>query len=278
MEETLFTFAGTAITGRGFTEALLVLIISLGVALLARLGLLHLFKLRGLTNKDDIKDYTHAGLLLVWIPGIVTALHVAGFKVTALFAAGGVFAVILGLAVKGIMESYVSGITLKLEHSIRRGDIVLVNGIAGVVKRISTRSTQIQGFEGSLHIIPNRQLIQSTVQNKTLDAAALHRVTTEVGVSYASDVPKVKKALEQAAAGVDGRSTQKDPAILMTEFGESALQFEIEIWIEDPTTSRRTQGRLNESIWHALQEAGIEIACPRLDVHLAGEAGTPGAS
>ena len=78
----------------------------------------------------------------------------------------------------------------------------------------------------------------------------------------------VKSTLERVAQGADWRSRDKAPIVLMTEFGNSSVNFEGSVWIHDPWTVRRRRSDLNEAIRAGLGENGITIAFPQLHVHL----------
>jgi small-conductance mechanosensitive channel len=69
------------------------------------------------------------------------------------------------------------------------------------------------------------------------------------------------------ARELDWRSSKKDPAVLLTDFGNSSVDFEVSVWIEDPWNSRRGRSDLREAIWWSLKEAGVTIAFPQVDVH-----------
>lgn len=76
------------------------------------------------------------------------------------------------------------------------------------------------------------------------------------------------EVLRRVAAEQEWRSDQNDPWITMTEFGDSAVVFDVYVWIEDATSVMTFSSKLHEAVWDALQEAGIGIAYPQLDVHL----------
>ena len=63
------------------------------------------------------------------------------------------------------------------------------------------------------------------------------------------------------------RVPEKDPVVLLLEFGDSSAIFEVSIWARDPWAARVTRSELNMTIWQRLKEAGITIAFPQLDVH-----------
>jgi small-conductance mechanosensitive channel len=56
--------------------------------------------------------------------------------------------------------------------------------------------------------------------------------------------------------------------VLLLEFGNHPVDFEVSIWMDDPWWSRLRLSELNEAIWWAFKEQGIVIAFPQLDLHL----------
>jgi len=70
------------------------------------------------------------------------------------------------------------------------------------------------------------------------------------------------------AEGLEWRSRDHDPVILLTAFGSSSVDFEVSVWIDDPWRMRRLASDLHEAIWWALAEKDVVIAFPQVDVHL----------
>ena len=120
-------------------------------------------------------------------------------------------------------------------------------------------------------IIPNATIVQSTVKNYTLKDS-IFRLRAKVGVTYGSDMALVKETLREVGASMEWRNRTKDPLVLMIDFGDSAVIFEVSVWIDNPWVQRRALSDLNEAIWWAFKEKGIVIAFPQLDVHLDREA------
>jgi small-conductance mechanosensitive channel len=108
--------------------------------------------------------------------------------------------------------------------------------------------------------------VQNPVKNYTFQDS-LYRLRVQVGVTYGSDMKLVRETLERTATETEWRNKDYDPSILMTGFGDSSVNFEVSVWIDDPWTLRRRASRLHEAIWWALKEAGVVIAFPQLDVH-----------
>ncbi len=205
----------------------------------------------------------------VIVCGLGIALGTAGIDVTALFAAGAVFAVGLGFAMQNIAQNFVAGVVLHTERTIRPGDVLEVEGTIVRVSDIGIRASIAQTRDGEDLIIPNSLLIQEKVKNYTLKNASV-RIRVAVGVTYGSDMKLVKEILMKAAESVGSKWAVPDssPFVVMTGFGNNSVNWEVGIWMDDPWEWRPAISAFHEGIWWAFKEAGIVIAFPQLDVHL----------
>ena len=221
------------------------------------------------TSSDDatIRIYKRVVRVTVYTVGILIALHVFGIKLTSLFTTSGLFAVALGFALKSILENYVAGMIIRWDESIKHGDVITISDQLVKVRRIGIRETIVRTKDDCDILIPNSLLILNKVGNYTR-RDSLCRVWASVGVSYSSDLKKVRQVLEGACSNVEGLSTQHAPVVQLTDFGDSSVNYQVSIWIENPWDQLLIKSQLHEAIWWALKEAEIEIAFPQLDVHL----------
>jgi potassium efflux system protein len=224
------------------------------------------FKTSGNSDDASIKTYKRVCRYVVWTVGILVALYVAGIKLNSLFTTSGLFAVALGFALKDVAENYVAGLIIRTEESIKHGDVLDVDDMMVRVKSIGMRDTIVRTKDDSDILIPNSLLVQGRIGNYTL-RDTLCRVWTVVGVSYSSDLKQVREVLEGVCANVEGLSSRHEPVVLLTDFGDSSVNYKVLIWTEDPWKRARLKSKLNEAVWWGLKEAGIEIAFPQLDVH-----------
>ena len=247
-------------------KAILVLLVAYGGLKVLLRGIDRRFKGKDPGELAAIRAYKRISKYVFRTVGILVALHVAGIKLTSIFTTSGLFAVALGFALKNILENYVSGIILRTDESIKHGDVLDVDGQMVKVKSIGVRDTIVRTKFDSDILIPNALLVQGKIGNYT-HRDSLCRVHTEVGVSYASDLKQVRQVLETVCADFEGLSTQHNPAVLLTDFGDSSVNYEVFVWTEDPWNIRILKSNLNEAVWWGLKDAGIEIAFPQLDVH-----------
>ncbi|MCP4679583.1 MAG: mechanosensitive ion channel [Deltaproteobacteria bacterium] len=263
----LITIGATIVT----PGSLLIIVLILGVTLLVsrsiQLKLVRVFNKRGIHDEETIytaRRVVHWALLLC---GITAALQTIGIDLSTLFAAGAVFAVGLGLAMQSIVQNFVSGVILLVGRSIKPGDVLEMEDQVVRVEHMGIRSTVARTRSKEELIIPNSILVQNTVKNFTKEDS-LYLLKCPVGVTYNSDLKLVRETLVLAAESVPWRVTDREPRVFLREFGDSAVVFDVRVWITDPWISRALISDLNEAIWWALKKADIVIAFPQLDVHL----------
>lgn len=228
-------------------------------------GVGHAFRRRGIEDEGTIGVVGNLAHYVALIVGFFLTLRVAGIDLGGLFAAGALFAVALGFAMQNMSQNFVAGVGLLAERSIKPGDVLEVEGLVVKVLQMGIRATIVKSRDGEALIVPNGVLMQSAVKNFTLRDSD-YRVRTTVGVTYGSDMALVRETLETVSSGMSWK-LPKEPQVILTEFGDNSVNWEVAVWCRDPWNARVARSELNEAIWWALQEKGIVIAFPQLDVH-----------
>ncbi len=262
----LFTIGETQTTVGSLLWVALLVLGTLWIANLLSKAILRAFKRHGTIDLDAVRPYARIARIIVLAIGFGTIFRTLGFNLTAVFAAGGLFAVAIGFAMKNIAENFVSGLIMRLEKSIKRGDILVVEDQVVVVKDVGIRFTLARNRSDEDLLIPNSILVQSMVTNRTM-RDHLYRLRAPVGVVYSSDMRLVRETLQRAAEEIEWRSKKKAPVVIMRAFGSSSVDFEVSVWLDDPWNIGQFISDLNEAIWWSLRDAGIVIAFPQLDVH-----------
>jgi small-conductance mechanosensitive channel len=267
LETRLFVVAGTPVNVATLLMFIVIVIMSFVVSAGAQRAVSRGFKRRGVEDEGSIRVTSRLLHYFVLSIGFGVGVHTLGINLTALFAAGAVFAVAIGFAMQNISQNFISGIILLVERAIKPGDVLEVEGTMVKVLDMGIRSTVARTLNGEDLIVPNSILVQSMVKNHTL-RDSLYRLRVLVGVVYGSDMRVVRAALEQTANAVPWRASEHEPIVLLKEFGSSSVDFEVSVWVDDPWTVQRRRSELHEAIWWALKDAGVVIAFPQLDVHV----------
>lgn len=205
----------------------------------------------------------YIGLLIALLVSI-TAL---GFDLSNLALIAGALSVGIGFGLQSVVNNFVSGLILLFERPIKAGDWVVTTSGEGIVKKISVRSTEIETFERSTIIVPNSELISSSVTNWT-HRSKLGRIIVPVGVSYAADPETVKDILLRCAKNHPLVSGYPEPFVVWQGFGDSSLDFEVRAYVRDISDGLTVRSELRFAIFKELKQAGIEIPFPQRDVHV----------
>jgi small-conductance mechanosensitive channel len=224
------------------------------------------FKARGVTSEGQVGVFTRLVHYTTILVGFGVALETAGVDLSALFAAGAVFAVGLGFAMQNIAQNFVSGVILLAERVIKPGDILEIDGQVVRVVEMGIRATVVRSRDDEDIIVPNGILAQSAVTNFTM-RDSVYRIRVPVGVTYSSDMPRVQEVLAGVADAFEGRLPDLTPRVILTGFGASSVDFEVSVWVDDPWEAPMVRARLHHAVFAALKEAAITIAFPQVDVH-----------
>jgi small-conductance mechanosensitive channel len=195
------------------------------------------------------------------------AVTTAGIDLSGLAIVAGALSVGVGFGLQSIVNNFVSGLILLAERPVKIGDWVHIGAHEGIVQRISVRSTEIKTFSRASVIIPNSELISTSVVN-WMHGDRTGRIELSIGVAYGSDVEKVQEILLQCAAEHDAVSQYPEPQVLFMDFGDSALMFDLRCFVAEISLRLRTTSQLRFAIDKAFREAGISIPFPQRDLHI----------
>jgi small-conductance mechanosensitive channel len=199
--------------------------------------------------------------------GLIIVLQVWGINLSSLTVFAGVLGVGIGFGLQNIANNFVSGLVLNLERPIRVGDFLSVGSSVGTVRRIGTRCTEIRTLDEVDILVPNSRFLENEVVNWTHGDPRC-RLHLPVGVAYGSNVAEVRSALLEACADHPDVLHDPRPRVNFTGFGESALDFELLVWTNDPRDQNRIKSDLNFRIEASLRRHRIQIPFPQRDLHL----------
>ncbi|MEW6776328.1 MAG: mechanosensitive ion channel domain-containing protein [Bdellovibrionota bacterium] len=200
---------------------------------------------------------------------VLTALRVVQVPLALFTVLGGALAIGVGFGSQNLVNNFMSGIILLMEHPIRPGDVVEIEGVQGTVEEIGARSTHVRTLGEARLVVPNSFFLERKVLNWTRTGTAV-RDFVKVGVAYGSPAEKVKEILFEAARSHGKILPSPAPIVLFSNFGDSALEFEVYFWhrVPDPFDKKEIESDLRYDIERRLQSAGIVIAFPQRDLHV----------
>jgi small conductance mechanosensitive channel len=205
---------------------------------------------------------------LVLVIGVMIALGTVGVEVTsfaAILAAAG-FAV--GMAMSGTLGNFANGVMLLIFRPFDVGDVISAAGVTAKVNAIELFTTTLDTPDNRRIIVPNSAIYGGTIENITHHDE--RRCDVFVGCDYGADLDKTREVLTKAAESLDqynvkgeGRGFQ----IFLIDLGDSSVNWTVRFWTTgaDFWTAKE---KLTEAVKQHLDEAGIGIPFPQMDVHL----------
>ena len=208
--------------------------------------------------------------------GFLLALGALGLDLTKVTILAGAFGVGIGFGLQSIVNNFVSGLILLFERPVHVGDIIEVGDISGEVSSIGIRASTLRTWQGAEVIVPNAQLVTSSVTNWTLSDRT-RRIDLPVGVDYGSAPDKVVDVLEAVARAHPQIMQTPPPQAVFKSFGDSSINFELRAWTNRFERWPVIQTELAGAIYAALRAAGMSLPFPQREVRLLREdpAGRP---
>lgn len=251
---------------RTVVEPIVILIITFIVCYVSRKIVYRLFSVRSKIPAKKLKTVANlvSNIVTIFfsIIGLTLILKSFGIDTLSFATSLGVFSLVVGLALQDLLKDLFSGIMIILEGQYSIGDWVEVEGFKGEVIASSLRTTRLKAYTGEVKIIANRQI--NELINYSLEK---NIAIVDVGVSYDSDIDKVKKVLKELETKLIMENKITDMECLGLETMENnSIVFRIITHIEH-SNKFSIQRLLNEEIFKELKANGIEIPYQQVVVH-----------
>ena len=196
---------------------------------------------------------------------IIAAIGAMGIQTTSFIAIFGAAGLAVGLALQGSLSNFASGVLIILFRPYRVGDYIEAAGIAGSVEQVLILTTILKTGDNKQIIVPNSQIMNSIITNYSTNDT--RRVDLTVGVSYADDLDKVRKTLEDLIANEGRIFDEPATLIAVSELADSSVNFIVRAWVKS-TDYSSVKFDLTEAIKKRFDREGISFPFPQLDVHL----------
>ncbi|CAM3471684.1 mechanosensitive ion channel domain-containing protein [Parendozoicomonas haliclonae] len=199
--------------------------------------------------------------------GFITALSLLGAswaKLQWLIAALGIG---IGIGLQEIVANFVAGLIILFERPVRIGDTITLGELHGEVTRIRIRSTTVTDWDHKEVIIPNKILIGEKLINWSLTNTIV-RIILPFQVAHGTDPKLVHKILHQAAAENPRIVSQPDTLVLLMEYGNSALNYELRTFVTHVDDRLPVRDQINARVQELFREHGVTIAHPKQDLFL----------
>jgi small conductance mechanosensitive channel len=201
----------------------------------------------------------------VMILAIFAGLNTVGVQTASFVAVLAAAGFAVGLALQGTLANFAAGVLLLIFRPFNVGDYVEIAGETGFVRDLQLFFTHMDTRDNRRVIIPNGDIFGSTIRNIFYHDVV--RVDCAVGTDYPADIDATREKLLEAARKVEGRIEDKGEQAALKGLGDSAIVWEVRVWAESEDYFRLRQ-ELRRQVKYTLDDAGIGIPYPQMDVHV----------
>lgn len=202
------------------------------------------------------------GIVIIVVMTVFMVLGGLGVNVGPLLAGAGVVGLAISFGAQSLVKDVISGLFILFENQFGVGDIIRVEGVGGVVERMTLRVVVLRDVQGVVHVIPNGSITR--VANMTRSWA---RVVLDVGVAYREDPDRVIEVLKSVGEEIHGderwsASFIEPPEVPGVEsLGESAVNVRIVAKVL-PLKQWEIARELRRRVKLRFDREGIEIPFP----------------
>ena len=211
-----------------------------------------------------IDSFIKIGTYAILIMLLATSFGVDAASIIAVFGSAGVA---LGLALQGSLSNLAGGVLLLILKPFKVGDYIIedTNKNEGTVTEIQIFYTKLTTPDNKIIVLPNGTLANSSLTNVT--HAPYRRNEIKIGISYDSDIRTAKEVLQQLLNNDSAVLQDMEKMVFVDELADSSVVIGMRCWFKNEDFWQG-RWRLIEEAKYALEENGIVLAYPQLDVHI----------
>lgn len=211
-----------------------------------------------------IDSFIKIGSYAILAMMIATSFGVDAASIIAVLGSAGVA---IGLALQGSLSNLAGGVLILVLKPFKVGDYIIedTNKNEGTVTEVQIFYTKLTTPDDKTIILPNGTLANASLTNVT--HTPYRRNDIKIGISYDNDIRTAKKVLQDLLDQDIAVLQDMEKIVFVDELADSSVVLGVRCWFEndDYWTGR---WRLMEEAKYALEENGISIPYPQVDVHI----------
>lgn len=200
---------------------------------------------------------------VVWVLGLTFAYpYIPGSQTGVFKGLSVLLGLVLTLGSSGVVNQLMSGMTLIYSRSMRKGDLVQVGDVTGLVEEVNALSVKLLRINEEI-TVPNAVVVSNTVRNysrMTRGQAAV--LSTTITIGYDAPWRQVHTLLGDAANATAGVARTPAPLVLQRALSDFFVEYELQVTVADVSTFMEIMSRLHANIQDRFNESGVQIMSP----------------
>ena len=207
---------------------------------------------------------------IIYILGILLILRV-GFNrnVGAILTGLSIIGAAMALAAKESIENLIASFIIFFDKPFFTGDTVKVNNVTGSVEHIGLRSTRIRTADKTLVTVPNKQMVDSVVDNWSMRTNRRAEIKLEFDNSVSSD--SIEQFISSLKAYLDSQlNSITKSSVFLTEYNKNGATITIEYFTQpfSMTEFNVLKQQFNLFVKKQVEEKGLKLASAGNDINI----------
>ena len=208
---------------------------------------------------------------------LILALAVAGVAqwvfnrtLVGFWATSSVLGIVLGIALRGIIADFFSGIALELDPPFKIGDYVELRmageSLIGRVAEVNWRATQIVPRDSTNTVYVPNSLMSSIAINNVYQP--LGKTRFELLLSFDPGIAhdRILRVLMSAVKSTEGIAQDLPPEVLAVRYNASGVEYKVRYWLPPEISPTRAKDRLIAAIMDLARRSDLQVAFPRQEI------------
>ena len=200
--------------------------------------------------------------VIISIIGIIMVLnYVFDVNVGSLITGLSIVGAAIALALRESLENLIASFIIFFDKPFTTGDSVKVQNITGTVEKIGLRSTRIRSENKTFVSVPNKQMVDSVLDNLSLRTQ--RRTDLRLELSLQTPATQLRELIQGIKKIID-REEIEDSSVYMTDITGQALIVATEYYTAPITVSELNvmKQEINLAVLELIDELGIGLAGP----------------
>ena len=212
------------------------------------------------------KDFLKAVLMI--IGGLLVLKLAFNLQISSLVTGLSIATAAIALSTRESLENLIASFIIFFDKPFTVGDSVKVQNVTGTVEKIGLRSTRLRTTEKTWVTVPNKQMVDSILDNLTLRTHRRALLNLELRSQTSHD--DLNKFLNAVETMLRGRDDVSSYTVVFNDITKDAFVVQVEFLIVAGTQEEfnRNKQEINLSIIQLLEQMNIRLASKDTEITL----------
>ena len=181
----------------------------------------------------------------------------------------------IALAAKESVENLIASFIIFFDKPFTAGDTIKIQGFTGSIEKIGLRSTRIRTDQKTYVTVPNKQMVDSIVDNLTLRTQRKAEIRLQVGLNASA---ATLARLTEGIAGILNKPVIESPTVFLGDITPTAFLINADFFSSALSLNEfnALRQQVNLEILELMSALQVEIAGATTDIRLTGQPQVPG--